>query len=74
MKGKKKMKLAAWYAHRAGRYCLPIGYELDHDADLLHLRRDDGSLVAAFSARGVAPTEVARTAEEDYRANAKSTA
>jgi hypothetical protein len=62
-------KMTAQAAHRAGKLRLPPGYELERDADVLLLRRDDGSVVATFSARGVTPAEVVRTAEEDYRAN-----
>lgn len=65
-------KMTAWAARQAGKLPLPPGYELELDADVLHLRRHDGSVVAAFSARGVAPVEVMRTAEEDSRANGKS--
>ena len=62
------MKWSAWEAYREGKLRLPPGYHLELEADLLELRRPDGSLVAAFSARGAAPAEVTRTAEEDYRA------
>ena len=44
---------------------LPFGYYLDRDADLLMLRRSDGSLVAAFSAFGADLFEVELTAWED---------
>ena len=44
---------------------LPFGYYLDRDADLLMLRRSDGSLVAAFCASGVDLFEVELTAWED---------
>ncbi len=43
---------------------LPTGYYLERDPDILTLRRSDGSLVGAFSARGVAPEAVRRTVEE----------
>ncbi len=43
---------------------LPTGYYLDRDPDILTLRRSDGSVVGAFSARGVAPEAVQRTVEE----------
>jgi len=39
-------------------FCLPFGYYLERDADLLILRRCDDSLVAAFSAEGVDLFEV----------------
>ena len=66
------MKLTAWEAHQVGKLNLPPGYHVELDADLMELRRSDGSLVAAFSARGAAPAEVTRTAEEEYRAGSTS--
>ncbi|MDQ3638985.1 MAG: hypothetical protein M3426_13500 [Actinomycetota bacterium] len=42
---------------------LPTGYYLERDPDILTLRRSDGSVVGAFSARGVAPEAVRRTVE-----------
>ncbi len=39
---------------------LPTGYYLDRDPDTLLLRRLDGSIVGAFSVRGVAPEAVRR--------------
>ncbi len=67
-------RLTALEAHRAGKLYLPPGYELEYGADVLLLRRHDGSVVAAFSARAAAPSEVARTAEDDYRRKDKSSA
>jgi hypothetical protein len=58
--------------HQADRLHLPPGYELNYGADVLLLLRDDGSVVAAFSAMGTTPSEVARTAEEDYGASGDS--
>jgi hypothetical protein len=69
-----KPKMTAEAAHQAGILPLPPGYELQLGAAVLLLRRDDGSVVAAFSARGATPAEVARTAEEDYLAHGKSSA
>jgi DNA-binding SARP family transcriptional activator len=43
---------------------LPTGYYLERDPDVLILRRLDGSMVGAFSARGAAPEAVRRTVEE----------
>jgi hypothetical protein len=63
------VKFTALDAHRAGKLYLPPGYRLEYGADVLLLRRDSGSVVATFSARGATPSEVARIAEEDYRAN-----
>jgi len=67
-------KLTAYAAHRAGNLQLPPGYRLEMDADLLQLRRADGSLVAAFSVRGASPAAVVREAEEDHRRHGRSTA
>jgi hypothetical protein len=72
VKRDKMMKLTAWAAHRAGKLRLPPGYRLKLDADMIQLYRLNGALVATFSARGAAPAEVLRTAEEDYRAHGKS--
>ena len=47
------------------RLRLPFGYYLERDADLLILRRADGSFVAAFSARGADFFEVEATVWED---------
>jgi hypothetical protein len=71
---KKRMRMTAWVAHRANKFRLPPGYRLERDADLLELRRTDGSLVAAFSAGGASPAAVVREAEEDHRKNGRSTA
>ena len=43
---------------------LSSGYYLERDPDVLVLRRDDGSLAAAFSSRGTAPEAVRQAAEE----------
>jgi DNA-binding SARP family transcriptional activator len=43
---------------------LPTGYYLERDPDVLILRRLDGSMVGAFSARGAGPEAVLRTVEE----------
>jgi hypothetical protein len=42
-------------------FWLPFGYHLERDADLLVLRRSDGSFVAAFSAVGADLFEVELT-------------
>jgi hypothetical protein len=44
---------------------LPFGYYLERDRTLLILRRSEGSIVAAFSARGVDPFEVEFAVWED---------
>jgi hypothetical protein len=65
-------RLAALAAYRAGKMPLPPGYELEYGADVLLLRGADGTTVAAFSASGVAPSEVTHIAEEDHRTNDKA--
>lgn len=43
-------------------------YHLDEsDTDILVLRRQDGSFVAAFSARGAIREGILEAAEDDYR-------
>ena len=45
---------------------LPAGYYLDEtDADMVMLRRGDGSFVAVFSAAGATEVSIRRAAEED---------
>ncbi len=43
---------------------IPAGYYLERDPDVLILRRLDGSIVGAFSARGAAPEAVLGAIEE----------
>jgi hypothetical protein len=52
-------------ADEHGGFKLPFGYYLERDADLLVLRRSDGSFVAAFNVRGVDLFEVELMAWED---------
>ena len=67
-------RMTALEAYRAGILALPPGYELEYDADVLLLLSDDGSVVAGFGTNKVSPSEVAWTAEEDYRTHGKSSA
>jgi DNA-binding SARP family transcriptional activator len=46
---------------------LPTDYYMERDADVLVLRRLDGSMVGAFSARGATPEAVRRMVEETIR-------
>ncbi|CAN5848983.1 hypothetical protein BH18ACT11_BH18ACT11_21500 [soil metagenome] len=46
---------------------LPTGYYMERDPDVLVLRRLDGSMVGAFSARGAAPEAVRQMVEETVR-------
>jgi hypothetical protein len=68
-----RKKTTAWEAYLAGKLRLPPGYHVELDADLLALLREDGSKVTAFVA-GVTPSEVAKAAEEDYRASGNNSA
>lgn len=65
--------MTALEAYRVGKIPLPPGYEVEHGADVLLLRRGDGSVAATFSARGVILAQVANTAEEDQRRNRRRT-
>jgi hypothetical protein len=48
---------------------LSFNYYLDEsDPDIIVLRRQDGSFVAAFSARGATKEGIREAAEEDYLA------
>jgi hypothetical protein len=48
---------------------LPKHYDLDEsDPDAVVLRRDDGTFVAAFSARGATKEGLVEAAREDYGA------
>jgi hypothetical protein len=50
-------------------FSLPSFYYLDEsDPDILVLRRQDGSFVAAFSASGATKESIREVAMEDYRA------
>jgi hypothetical protein len=59
--------VSALDAYREGELPLPSGYTIEHGADVLLVRREGGSVVAAFSARGATAEEVKRTAWDDYR-------
>jgi hypothetical protein len=59
--------VSALDAYRVGKLLLPPGYAIEHGADVLLLRREGGSVVAAFSARGATAKEVKRTAWDDHK-------
>ena len=59
--------VSALEAYREGDLPLPPGYTIEHGADVLLLRREGSSVVAAFSPRGATPKEVKRTAWDDHR-------
>ncbi len=58
-------KLTVLEAYVAGRLALPPGYDLQFDADMILLRKDD-DVVAAFGVPGTTPSEVTKAAWEDY--------
>jgi hypothetical protein len=66
-------KMTALDAYSGGKIALPPGYRLGRGADVMLLRGYDGSVVAAFCTGITAPSEVARTAEQDYRASERTT-
>jgi hypothetical protein len=53
---------------------LPPGYELEDLAEVLLLRREDGSVAVGSGTTEISPSEVAWTAEEDRRTRARNTA
>ena len=55
------------FEHRTG---LLADYWIECDADVLVLHRPDDSIVAAFSAGSVDPTEIERVANEDAASKA----
>ncbi len=59
--------VSALDAYREGDLPLPPGYTIEHGAEVLLLRREGGSVVAAFSAWGATAREVKRTAWDDHR-------
>jgi hypothetical protein len=59
--------VSALDAYREGELPLPPGYTIEHGADVLLVRREGGSVVAAFSARGATAKEVKRTAWDDHK-------
>jgi len=52
-------------AYRAGKLSLPPGYDLEFDADMILLRKDDAT-VAAFGVASATPSEVTKAAWENY--------
>jgi len=66
--------VSALEAYREGKLSLPPGYSLEYGADVLLLRREGDSVVAAFSAKGTTPSEVERTAWDDHRQSSRNTA
>jgi len=57
------------YESTEGAEALPESYFLDEsDPDVLVLRRQDGTFVAAFSAQGASREGIVEAAKEDYYA------
>jgi hypothetical protein len=59
--------VSALDAYREGELPLPPGYTIEHGADVLLVRREGGTVVAAFSARGATAKEVKRSAWDDHK-------
>lgn len=64
-------KMSALGAYLSGKLTLPSGYAVEHGANVLLLRRGDGSVVATFGAANTPPSAVARIAEQDFRSNGR---
>ncbi len=65
-------KVGSETAREAG---LPKHYRLiESDPDVVVLRREDGTFVAAFSARGATKEELVEAAREDYASLIEQTA
>ena len=58
-------KMTVLEAYRAGKLSLPPGYDLEFDADMILLRKDDAT-VAAFGVASATPSEVTKAAWENY--------
>ena len=65
-------KMSALGAYLTGKASLPYGYAVERGADVLLLRRGDGSVVATFGVAKTPPSEVARIAEQDFRSNRRT--
>ena len=66
--------VAALDAYRDGKLSLPSGYTIEYGADVLLLRREGGSVVAAFNAGRATSSEVEKNAWEDYKQSNRKTA
>jgi hypothetical protein len=67
-------RMTALEAYRTGILILPPDYELETDAEVLLLRRPDGSVAAGFVAERVIPSEVVWAAREDHKRHGRSSA
>lgn len=65
-------KMSALGAYLTGKANLPYDYVVERGADVLLLRRGDGSVVATFGAANTTPSEVARIAEQDFHSNRRT--
>jgi hypothetical protein len=52
---------------------LPDGYAAERDADVLTVRRPDGSVVARFSVHGASMETIEREAQQDAQRRYRST-
>ena len=66
--------VAALDAYRDGKLLLPPGYTMEYGADVLLLRREGGSVVAAFNAGRATSSEVEKDAWDDHKQTNRKTA
>jgi hypothetical protein len=66
--------LGSWYVLLSmTELQLPDGYFAERDADVLTLRRSDGSVVARFSVHGASVETIEREAQQDAQRRYRST-
>lgn len=66
--------VTALAAFRNGKLLIPPGYTVEYGADVLLLRRESGSVVAAFNAGKATSVEVERNAWDDHKQGNRKTA
>jgi hypothetical protein len=66
--------ITALEAYRNGKLLLPPGYTVEYGADVLLLRREGGSVVAAFNAGRATCSEVEKDAWDDHKQSNGKTA
>jgi hypothetical protein len=59
-------KLTVMEEHGEGKMSLPLGYDLEFDADMIILRGKDNAIVAAFGLAGTTTSETTKATWENY--------
>jgi hypothetical protein len=59
-------KLTVMEAHGEGTMSLPLGYDLEFDADMINLRGKDDAIAAAFGLAGTTTSETTKATWENY--------